>query len=174
MMWLQGLLIALPSQGEESVQTLSSMAAQHPAAAVSCFNNTIHQQDPATCLHHMFEEQAARRPEAPCLLFHDDMLSYSRVDALANEVARRLIAGSKSTGRAVGVLLPRSFELYIAILGVLKAGGTCLMLDTEQPRERHVDMLGQVSSQLVLSSEEAAKGWPSDCTTQVCLTIVYA
>ena len=169
-MCLQGLLIALPSQGDESVQTLSSMAAQRPAAAVSCFNKTSHQLAPATCLHHMFEDQAAQRPDAPCLRYKEVMLSYGRVDALADEVARRLHSGGMTSCRTVGVLLPRSFELYIAMLGVLKAGGTCLMLDSEQPTERHVALHGQLSFQLVLSSEEAARDWPSHCTAQVRIT----
>ncbi|KAK9838807.1 hypothetical protein WJX74_003722 [Apatococcus lobatus] len=159
---LQELLRALPIHEDTTIQQLLSEAARGPSAVTKNFSPPCQQLPPNMCLHHMFEEQAARRPEAPCLLFKDDLLSYGLVDCLANKVAAQLLAHGLVPEEVVGVLLPRGFELYIALLSVLKAGGACLMLDTEQPIHRHMGLLKQLSSSLVLSSSQHLEGWPSE------------
>ena len=95
-----------------------------PAAAqeevLVAFNQTEVPFLAGVCMHHLFEQQAAARPQAPCLASEAGTLSYAEVDARANQVARYLLSLPGDSGRPVAVLMDRCPELYTAILGVLK------------------------------------------------------
>lgn len=87
-------------------------------------------------LHHLFEEQAARTPEAVAAVFEDESLCYRDLDAWGDAVARRLVAAGVTSGAPVGIRMERSLELLAAVLGVLKAGGAYVPLDAALPEAR--------------------------------------
>ena len=93
------------------------------------------------CLHHLFEEQARRTPAAVALVFEGEQLTYAELDARANELARRLRRLGVRVESRVGIMMERSFELVVALLGVLKAGAAYVPLDAEYPQERLSFML---------------------------------
>ncbi|MGW6946482.1 amino acid adenylation domain-containing protein [Streptomyces xanthophaeus] len=90
-----------------------------------------------------FEAQAARTPQATALVFRDRRLSYAGLDAAADRVAHRLLALGAAPGDRIGIAMDRSPETVAVILGVLKAGGATVPLDTGYPRERIAAMLEQ-------------------------------
>ena len=87
-------------------------------------------------LHQLFEEQVERTPDACAALFSGNSITYRELNLRANRIStqlRRLNVGPE--GR-VGVCLDRSFELLIAIIGILKAGAAYVPLDPNYPEER--------------------------------------
>ncbi|MCQ4205521.1 AMP-binding protein, partial [Streptomyces coelicoflavus] len=70
----------------------------------------------------VFEEQVARTPEATAVLFEDVQLSYAELNARANRLARVLAGRGVGPEGLVALVLPRSPELLVAMLAVLKAG----------------------------------------------------
>ncbi|MFL6200611.1 MAG: amino acid adenylation domain-containing protein, partial [Thermoanaerobaculia bacterium] len=91
---------------------------------------------PETTLHRLFEEQAARTPEATALVAGETRLTYRELDRRANGLAHRLRDLGAGPERAVGVCLERSEWLVTALLAVLKAGGFYVPLDPAYPPER--------------------------------------
>jgi amino acid adenylation domain-containing protein/non-ribosomal peptide synthase protein (TIGR01720 family) len=91
-------------------------------------------------LHELFEAQAARTPGAVAVTFEQQALTFRELDARANALARELQARGVGADTRVGLGLPRSLELVVALLGVLKAGGAYLPVDLSHPRER-IDLL---------------------------------
>ncbi|MFF3936052.1 amino acid adenylation domain-containing protein [Streptomyces phaeofaciens] len=89
-----------------------------------------------TTLTGRFEEQAARVPDAPALTCEDETLTYAGLNAGANRLARLLIGHGAGPGRVVALALPRSTQLVVALLAVLKTGAAYLPLDTGHPAER--------------------------------------
>ncbi|MFD9733339.1 amino acid adenylation domain-containing protein [Umezawaea sp. NPDC059074] len=83
-----------------------------------------------------FERRVARAPEAVALVFGDDTWTYRELDGAANRVARNLVALGAPRGARIGVALDRSFELVAVLLGIAKAGGACVPLDTGYPAAR--------------------------------------
>jgi surfactin family lipopeptide synthetase A len=81
---------------------------------------------------------AEKEPNEACLIFEGDVLTYSEVNARANQVARvlHLRCPAIQEGKAVGLMLQKSFELIISMLGVMKAGGAYVPLDPDYPSER--------------------------------------
>ncbi|MFG3052749.1 amino acid adenylation domain-containing protein [Kitasatospora sp. NPDC048239] len=112
--------------------------------------------DPDTTVPRVFEAQAARTPDAVAVLAGDTRLSYAALDARANRLARRLIGLGAGPERLVALALPRSADLVVALLAVLKAGGAYLPLDLAYPAERLRLMLDDARPVLLLTDTATA------------------
>lgn len=87
-------------------------------------------------MHELVEAQAARTPAAVAVSAEAGSLTYADLDRRADRVASRLHELGAGPERVVAVLLERSLELPVALLGVLKSGAACLPLDPELPVEQ--------------------------------------
>lgn len=88
------------------------------------------------CLHERFSEQAARTPDGVAVIDGERSLSYAELDRRSDAVAHSLLARGIAPESTVGLLLERSAELVVALLGVLKAGAAYLPIDPELPAAR--------------------------------------
>lgn len=104
---------------------------------------------PAT-LTERFEAQARATPDAPAVADGERSLSYLRLDAEANRLARLLLARGVKPGGLVAVALPRGTDLVVALLGTLKAGAGYLPIDPSYPAERVSFMLDDASPSVVV------------------------
>jgi non-ribosomal peptide synthetase component F len=104
-----------------------------------------------TCLHELVEAQAARTPEAVAVRAEAGSLTYADLDRRADRVAARLRDLGAGPERVVAVLLERSLELPVALLGALKAGAACLPLDAELPAEQVAERLRDAGAAALLT-----------------------
>src|SRR5580704_1494585 len=88
------------------------------------------------CVHQMFEEQAARTPEAVALVFEDTLVSYRELNRRSNQLAHYLRSQGVHADALVAVYAERSIEMVVALLAVLKAGGAYVPLDPGYPHDR--------------------------------------
>src|SRR6185312_1663716 len=86
------------------------------------WNDTAQQVSAAT-LPELFAAQVTRTPDAVAVVVDGQQLSYAELDVRANRLARWLIAHGVGPERFVGLVLPRSLELIVALVAVAKAGG---------------------------------------------------
>ncbi|HEV2146075.1 MAG TPA: amino acid adenylation domain-containing protein [Longimicrobiaceae bacterium] len=91
---------------------------------------------PDACLHHLFEEQAARTPDRVAVRCGERTLTYAALDGEAGRFAHHLRGRGVLPGERVGVCVERSAEMMVALLGVLKAGAAYVPLDPSYPPER--------------------------------------
>ncbi|WP_327228399.1 amino acid adenylation domain-containing protein [Streptomyces platensis] len=103
------------------------------------------------CVHDLFAAEATANPDALALVTDQETVTYGELEARANRLARQLVAEGVRRGDVVGVYLPRSAELVVAALAVLKAGGCYSMLDPEFPADRISTVLGQTASRHVVT-----------------------
>ncbi len=102
----------------------------------------------------LFESTVARSGEAPAIAFEDTVVGYAELNASANRLARRLIAAGVGPDCLVAVAIPRSPQLIVAVLAVLKAGGAYLPLDPQYPAERLTHMVVDARPVLLLRTED--------------------
>src|SRR5262249_27791540 len=127
--------------------------------ALEDWNHTAEDFPADACLHELFEEQAARQPEAPALIFDDRAVTYAELNRRANQLAHHLLRlGTRRGGRngLIGVSLERSPDVPVALLAVLKAGSAYVPLDPEYPEERLAVMLETATVDLLLTQERLA------------------
>jgi len=100
----------------------------------------------------LFAAQAVRTPSAVAVSADGESLTYVELDAWASGVARGLVERGVRVGDRVGVALPRSVDLVVALLGVVKAGGVFVPLDTSYPQERIAAILEDADPVVVLDN----------------------
>ncbi|MET7950178.1 amino acid adenylation domain-containing protein [Micromonospora sp. NPDC005324] len=108
------------------------------------------------------QRQAAATPAATALLCDGVELSYAEMSARANRLARLLVERGAGPETRVALLLPRSVELLVAILAVLKAGAAYLPVDTDHPANRIGYLLTDAEPTLVLATPQTAALAPAD------------
>ncbi|MFI1400451.1 amino acid adenylation domain-containing protein [Streptomyces sp. NPDC020681] len=102
----------------------------------------------------LFEERAARTPHACAVTTDGSQLSYAELNGRANRLARRLIAAGAGPDQLVALAMPRSAELIVALLAVLKSGAAYLPVDPSMPADRARHILADARPACVLTSEE--------------------
>ena len=108
---------------------------------------------PQVTLPALFEAQVERSPEAIALVFEERTLSYAELNAQANRLAHLLIGRGIGPEDLVALALPRSTEMIVALLGILKAGAAYLPLDPDYPVERLAHMLRDAQPACVLDKD---------------------
>ena len=108
------------------------------------FNHTDRTLPPTTLVGPI-EARAAHTPDATALVFGAVSLTYAELNSRANRLARHLRSLGARPGAVVAVSVPRSVELIVALLAVLKAGAAYLPLDPDYPTERLAYMLGDAA-----------------------------
>ncbi|ODP30123.1 Bacitracin synthase [Paenibacillus nuruki] len=103
------------------------------------------------CMHHYFENQVKRTPDAIAVIFNEKELSYRELDMLSNGLAVRLQKDGVGPDVCVGICMERSLEMIIAVIGVLKAGGAYVPLDPSYPEERLRYILDDTAISVVLT-----------------------
>ncbi|OJF15797.1 non-ribosomal peptide synthetase [Couchioplanes caeruleus] len=108
----------------------------------------------------LIERQAAATPEGTALVCGDAVLSYAELDARANRLAHHLVALGIGVEQVVALACPRTPELLVAMLAVLKTGATYLPLDLDHPPERLAFMVRDAAPVLALTGDSAVLDLP--------------
>jgi amino acid adenylation domain-containing protein len=114
------------------------------------------------CVHELFERQAARTPDAVAVRCHDGDLSYRDLDQHANRLAQWLRRHGIRPEARIAVLLERSRELPVALLGVHKAGAAYVALPADAPAARLEQTLADSGARLLITRREllpCLAGW---------------
>ncbi|MEU9979024.1 amino acid adenylation domain-containing protein [Streptomyces sp. NPDC051014] len=136
----------LTAHAERFTQVLTQLAADEAPSALRDVTVLLPGEEPArtperaysvvATLHECFENRAARAPHAPAVTCDGETVSYGRLNADANRLARLLVSHGAGPGHVVALALPPGIRLITAILAVLKSGSAYLPLDTGHPAER--------------------------------------
>ena len=107
-------------------------------------------------LHEFFEAQVDTRPEATAIIVEGRRITYAEIEQRANRLARYLHNHGIGRGSIVAILLSRSLDAYVSILGTLKAGAAYLPLDPEYPADRISYVLGDSHAETLITTASLA------------------
>ena len=117
----------------------------------------------------LFEQQAARAPDAVAVSFEGASLRYGELNQRANRLAHRLIAMGIGPGSIVALAVPRSPALIEGLLAILKAGAAYLPLDLDYPPERLRFMLTDAAPACIVRMSAGGPALAASGTPAVCL-----
>jgi amino acid adenylation domain-containing protein len=123
------------------------------------WNSTRSEYAREMCVHTAFEEQVTRTPNQTAIIYRESQLSYCELNELANRVGRNLVKMGVRPGTLVGISLNRSFEMVIALLGILKAGAAYVPLDPTYPEQRLGFLVEDSQVNVVVTTHEFAELW---------------
>ncbi|ASS75402.1 hypothetical protein CIG75_10640 [Tumebacillus algifaecis] len=162
------LLESIVNAPDSRISELPIMTAQERAHLVQLGETeTVSVRD--ELLHQLFEEQVLRTPDHPALVFEGRTMSYRELNERANRVAHHLKAQGLGRCQLAAIFMERSFEMVVAVFGVLKAGAAYLPLDPDYPAERLQFMLDDSEARFVLTMEALAGNMPANQAKLLCL-----
>ncbi|WP_426576124.1 amino acid adenylation domain-containing protein [Xenorhabdus stockiae] len=118
------------------------------------WNRTAVNLGEACCVHELFEQQAAKTPEAVAVIFEDVTLTYQALNVKADQLACCLQELGVEAGTRVGICMERSVEMIVGLLGILKAGGAYVPLEPGYPSQRLAYILKDSGASVVLTQEQ--------------------
>jgi amino acid adenylation domain-containing protein len=122
------------------------------------------------CIHHFFEQQVERTPDAVAVVFEEQQLTYRELNCQANQLAHYLRTLGVKPEVLVGICVERSLQMIIGLLGILKAGGAYVPLDPAYPQERLAFMLEDAKVPVLLTQQHLLSTLASHpAPSRVCL-----
>ncbi|WP_432140461.1 amino acid adenylation domain-containing protein [Streptomyces sp. bgisy084] len=156
---LERLLTAAAAAPDRPVSEIDLLAPGERQRLLVEWNGTAEEAAPAS-LPELFEAQVARTPDAVAVVYEGASLTYRELNARANRLARLLVAHGAGPERFVALALPRTADLVVALLAVVKSGAAYVPMDPSYPADRTAYMLADSGPELLLSTAEAAAGLP--------------
>ncbi|AOR99488.1 non-ribosomal peptide synthetase DhbF [Bacillus subtilis] len=156
---LMRLLEAAESDPDKQIGNLDILAPEERSSMVTDWQS-VSEKIPHACLPEQFEKQAALRPDAIAVVYEDQALSYAELNERANRLARFLISEGVGPEQFVALALPRSLEMAVGLLAVLKAGAAYLPLDPDYPADRIAFMLKDAQPAFIMTNTKAANHIP--------------
>lgn len=108
----------------------------------------------AFLLHHLLTETAHRLPDKEAIRFNGDGISYAQLDALTNQLARKLQEIGVQRGERVGIFVPKSFASIINVFAILKAGAVYVPIDPNAPIKRIAYIASNCNIKVLLTSTQ--------------------
>jgi len=125
------------------------------------FNNTTVAYPREANIVSLFEEQVTKTPDKTALIFGGNALTYNQLNEQVNRLAACLLDGRTiQPGDCIGILLPKSDLMLVAILGVLKTGAAYVPIDIENPPARNEFIIGDTAINILITLPELAAAMP--------------
>ena len=139
------------------------------------WNTTSSDDFQTQCIHHRFEQQVERTPDAIAVILPtlnenpEQPLTYRELNDRANYLAHELQHRGVRAETLVTLVMNRSVETLVAMLGILKAGGVYVPLDPAYPPERLAFMLDDSQTTVLLTQSPLVQRLPKHSAQVICL-----
>lgn len=118
---------------------------------IYAFNNTEIDHTRCRTMDQLFEDEVRKNPSALAIVDGKSDMTYKELNDKANELAMTLKENGVAANKVVAILMRKSTEFIVSILGVLKAGGCYLPLDIDSPDDRIKHILKDSRSEVLIT-----------------------
>ncbi|WP_328489127.1 non-ribosomal peptide synthase/polyketide synthase [Streptomyces zaomyceticus] len=161
------VLRGLVADPDQPVGRLALLGEDERHDALIRWNDTARDVPEDITVLDLFREQTARTPHAAAVTGSDGTLDYAELDARSSRLAHLLVARGAAPERFVGIALPRTTEMVVALLAVLKTGAAYLPVDPDYPAERIEFMLDDTRPTLLVTTRDLAGALPDTGTPRL-------
>ncbi|SFJ64582.1 amino acid adenylation domain-containing protein [Thermoflavimicrobium dichotomicum] len=167
--YLETVLDQIVLAPERKLSDISILPEEEQRQVLSDWNQPpLVKEDHAT-IPDLFTAQAEQTPSAIAVEWRGQQWTYQELDQRVNQLAHYLQQLGVEPESLVGICMERSFDLIVAILGVLKAGGAYIPLDPNYPAERISYMLQHSKAKVVITQSSLGDRIPGGEIQTICL-----
>ncbi|MEW9711499.1 amino acid adenylation domain-containing protein [Paenibacillus sp. SI92] len=166
---LQTLLEAMAAEPERKLSELTLLTVEERHQMLTEWNDTAAEYASEQHIHRLFEEQAAKQPEAPAVLWGTGSWSYRELNEQANRLARYLRRHGVIPGTRVAICMERSWEMVVGLIGIMKAGGAYVPLDPTHPEERLAYIAENAEAAVLLKQTALTERLPGYGGQRICM-----
>src|ERR1039458_6241671 len=154
---------------DRSVSTLPAPTdAERQRVLVEWNDTAVNFPGKTLCLHQLIEEQVKRTPNQVALVFEQHRFTYDELNRRADQLALHLRNLGARPDVVIGLLVERSVETVVGILGILKAGAAYLPIEPHYPPERIAFILGDAQAKLLVTQTSLLGNLPTGVAQTVC------
>jgi len=163
------LLESIVANPQQRIRELPLLTDPEQRQILDEWNATARDYPHDRCIHQLVEAQAERTPEAIAVVFGEERVTYAELNRRANQLGHYLKQLGVGPETRVGILLERSIEMPVALLGVLKAGAAYVAFDPSYPPDRLHYMFEDSDVSVLLTQEKVVAGHAGHRARIVCL-----
>ncbi|KAG0037930.1 hypothetical protein BGZ83_003267, partial [Gryganskiella cystojenkinii] len=149
--YLQTMLKALLTDVKQSITEVDLLSAKETDLLINTWNKVETSITSPICIHHLFEAQVSRTPDAVAVVHEGHFLTYQELNNKANRMAHHLIALGVKPDVLVALCVERSSAIVVGILAILKAGGAYVPLDPVYASSRLLDIIADAAPLIVVA-----------------------
>jgi amino acid adenylation domain-containing protein/non-ribosomal peptide synthase protein (TIGR01720 family) len=159
------ILDAVADNADVRLSRIDLLSAEERRHLLLDFNKTGLFYDRNLTIDQLFQLQALRTPDSVAAVWENKHYSYKDLDMKSSRFAASLRKKGVVPGTIVGVMVTRSFDMIVALLGVMKAGAAYLPIDPDYPADRIEYMLADSGAQILLTEAELSNNVKCNATT---------
>ena len=134
-----------------AIQEIEMMSEKETAQILHQWNETARLYDTHLSIVDMFERVTQATGQATAVVFEDEAITYDELNSRANKLAWYLMSTGVVAEQKVGLMMSRSIQMVVSVLGILKAGAAYLPLDSSYPPQRVNYMVEDAAIALILT-----------------------
>ncbi|MBO9730363.1 MAG: non-ribosomal peptide synthase/polyketide synthase [Chitinophaga sp.] len=147
-----GLLQSVIKDAEKCIAEMEMLSVEEQHSLLHTFNDTQVVYPEEDTLIDLFSRQVKLHPEAVAVVCKDRKYSYSELDLCSTQLSGYLVKCGVKPGEKIPVCFDRSFNMLVALLGVMKAGAAYVPVDPAYPLS-HIDYLvGDIAAAIVVTT----------------------
>jgi len=165
----RNVLSAVLENPKEKIAYLDYLTAEEKQRTLLDWNQTQTPFEKEAVVQQIFEALASEHPDRPALQFGGQTVTYGQLNERANQLAHYLIDNGLQNDEIVGISMPRSLDVPVAMLAILKAGGAFLSIDPTYPQERIAYMIEDSGLKFVLTHSSLTETLPLNGKSFMCM-----
>ncbi|KAG0329999.1 hypothetical protein BG004_002207, partial [Podila humilis] len=149
--YINTVLVNMVADRTQPVAIFDILSSAEKTLLLEKWNDTGAEYPLDRCIHHLFEDQVEKAPDAIAIIHNNKKLTYLELNSLANCLAREISKAGVAPGDRVALFFERSIELVVAELAVLKAGAAYVPIDITAPEERQTFIMLDTGSKILVT-----------------------
>ncbi|WP_228731208.1 non-ribosomal peptide synthetase [Clostridium zeae] len=145
------ILTCVAERSDVKLSEIDMLSKEEKNKVIYEFNATNRAYESGKTIQELFEEQVVKTPENIVVGYENSNLTYKQLNESSNSLARVLREKGISSESIVGIMMERSVDMLVGIMGILKSGGAYLPIDPEYPEDRIKYMLTDSNAKLLLT-----------------------
>ncbi|NOQ25908.1 MAG: amino acid adenylation domain-containing protein [Bacteroidales bacterium] len=149
--YFKQIISQLSNNLDEKISSIEIITPKEKKQILNDFNNTKVLYPKDKTIHQLFEEQVEKTPKNIAIVNREETFTYQDINERSNQLAHYLRRNGVASGDRVALILDRSVEMIIGILGVIKSGGTYIPIDPSYPEKRIKSIIDPADPKLTIS-----------------------